>query len=53
MNEHTVLILHSGEVGWAAVRAALQERTDVRIIGEAKTRDAALLPCCFGKHGTR
>jgi DNA-binding NarL/FixJ family response regulator len=42
MSERSVLILDSGEVGWAAVRAALQERDDIRIIGEARTHDSAL-----------
>jgi len=34
MEKSNALLLHSDEVGWAAVRAALQKRDDVGIIGD-------------------
>lgn len=42
MEKRTALILHNDEIGWAAARATLQERDDMEVVGNVRTRDAAL-----------
>lgn len=42
MSEQTALLIHSDEIGWNAVRAALVKLDGVRPIGEAMCADKAL-----------